>query len=342
MCYKQTNIIDPAVASAVAESVAEAKSVAIVCHTSPDGDAIGSSLCLWHLLMAHGIEAKVIFPDVPPHNLQFLPGVSKAVIAYNHLRKAKNIIAKADLIFCLDFNDFHRTDSLERALAATTARKIMVDHHLNPVLQADISISFPEKSSTCALVYHLIEALGWMGDMSVEAATCCCAGMMTDTGNFSYNSNDPDLYRILVHLVSLGVDKDDLYTRIFNVNSISRLRIMGYGQYAKMQVFPDHGAALITLSREELERLDYRRGDTESLVNVPLSIPGIYFSTFLREDEPDYVKVSMRSKGDFSVKELCERYFGGGGHCNAAGGESYSSLADTEAKVLEIINQCNK
>lgn len=341
MCYKQTNIIDPPVASAVANALSEARRVAIVCHTSPDGDAVGSSLCLWHMLKAHSIEAQVIFPDCPPQNLTFLPGANKAVIAYNHLRKAENLLLRADLIFCLDFNDSHRVDSLERALRQSTAKKVLVDHHLNPVINADIAVSFPEKSSTCALVFHLIEALGWIEALTTEAATCCCAGMMTDTGNFSYNSNDPDLYRILAHLVSLGVDKDDLYTRIFNVNSISRLRIMGYGQYAKMQVFPEYKAALITLSRQELDKLDYHRGDTESLVNVPLSIPGIIFSTFLRQDEEQYVKVSMRSKGDFSVKEICEKYFSGGGHCNAAGGECHCTLPEAEAKVLEIIKQNN-
>lgn len=314
-----------------------ARSVVLVCHMTPDGDALGSMLCLQKVLMAKGKRARCVVPDMPPASLQFLPGVSAIMVASSNEGYAAKILSTVDLVICLDFNDAKRIDRLGSALLSSRAPRIVIDHHLNPVLKANVMISFPEKSSTSALVFHFLEGLGWLDDMDADSATCCCAGMMTDTGNFSYNSNDPDLYRILSVLVAKGVDKDALYRKLFNTNSESRVRIMGFGQYARMELFPDHGAALITLSRDELNELHYRPGDTEGLVNVPLSIPGIRYSIFLRQNEPDYVKVSMRSVGDFSVKELCEKHFGGGGHLNAAGGECRMSLEDTRRRVMEIV-----
>ena len=160
--------------------------------------------------------------------------------------------------------------------------------------------------------------------------------MMTDTGNFSYNSNDPDLYIIISDLLKKGIDKDKIYTQVFNTCSESRLRICGYGQY-KMILFPNHKAALITLSEDELKEFGYAKGDTESLVNVPLSIPEVNYSVFMREDSPEYVKISTRSKGDFPVNLMCEKYFGGGGHLNAAGGEFHGTLSDAVSRLLSIM-----
>lgn len=311
--------------------------VVIVCHMSPDGDALGSSLCLWNLLRDSGRTANVVVPDMPPHNLSFLPGYDEITVASCHPERAGRLAAEASLIFCLDFNDFARIDRLAPAITESGAVKVMIDHHLNPVAEVDLRISHPEISSTCALLYLVLEQAGLTSRLSREAAECCCTGMMTDTGNFSYNSNDPELYRILSHLMETGIDKDAIYTRLFNTNSVSRVRIMGYGQSAKMQLFPEHQAALITLSRVELNEFDYHRGDTEALVNVPLSIPSVTYSVFLREDEENYVKVSMRSKGDFSVKDICEKHFSGGGHINAAGGEMRRPLAEVVARLIEVM-----
>lgn len=325
----------------VLELLMRSKKVAIVCHMTPDGDALGSSLCLWHLLRAVGKTATVVTPDCAPSNLMFLPGADSVVAASCHQERARHLFNGADLIFCLDFNDLKRIDRAAALVGGSNAPIVVIDHHLNPSIDAEVLISHPEKSSTSALVYHLICQLGLEEYVTRESAECCCMGMMTDTGNFSYNSNDPDLYVILSRIVAKGVDKDALYAKLFNTNSLSRLRIMGYSQYAKMEVMPDHHCAVITLSREELDMFGYRKGDTESLVNVPLSIPGVVYSIYLREDAADYVKVSMRSKGDFSVKSLCETYFGGGGHLNAAGGEFAGSLSDALDTVLRIIPQCD-
>ena len=181
----------------------------------------------------------------------------------------------------------------------------------------------------------------WTRALNRNAAACIYTGMMTDTGNFSYNSNDPDLYLIIHDLMRKGIDKDNLYKLVMNTSSETRIRIMGYAQY-RMQLLPDHRAAVITLSADELKEFGYNKGDTEGLVNVPLAIPEITYSVFLREDAPDCVKVSMRSKGDFSVSRICEENFNGGGHANAAGGEFHGTLDEAVEKLFEIIPNYDK
>ena len=306
---------------------------------TPDGDALGASLCMVHVLLSMGKFATVVVPDCPPQNLMFLPGSSHVVVASCRPERAESLLTDADLVVLLDFNDLKRIDRMAPMVEASKAKRVVIDHHLNPSIKADVLISRPDVSSTCALLYQVLESIGLERRISREAAECCCTGMMTDTGNFSYNSNDPQLYRILERLVAKGVDKDAIYTRLFNTNTESRVRLMGYAQSRKMQILPEHQAAVIALSREELDEFGYKRGDTEALVNVPLSIPGITYSIFLREDEPGYVKVSMRSKGNFSVKEICEAHFGGGGHVNASGGEMRAPLEEVLQRVIDVMSQ---
>ncbi len=336
-----TDIIALEKIDAVKRLIDEAHSIAIVCHMTPDGDAMGSSLCLWHTLRSVGKSVKVVTPDLYPLQLAFLPGAEKIIVASNQPDVAASVMANADLIFCLDFNDMKRIDRLATYVESSGAQRVVVDHHLNPSIEAAVIISHPEKSSTSALVFILLQALGYDANIGLDAAICCCAGMMTDTGNFSYNSNDADLYEILARLIEKGVDKDNLYVRLFNTSSLRRLRLMAYCQLNKMYILPEHHCAVITLSRQELEEFQYQKGDTESLVNIPLSLPEIVYSIYLREDAPDYVKVSMRSKGDFSVKNLCEAYFDGGGHRNAAGGEVRGSLDDALQKVIALFPECD-
>lgn len=333
--------IDFTLATEILDMIKEAEEIVITCHVSPDGDALGSSLGLWHVLRTMGKSATVVTPDCAPKILQFLPGIREIVTGTRQPDQARTRILNADLIFCLDFNDTKRVDKLQPVLDSAEARKIIVDHHLDPVIDGDVIISRPEVSSTSALIYILLWQMKLTRYLRRKGAECIYTGMMTDTGNFSYNSNDPDLYLIISDLVKKGIDKDKLYTQVFNTNSESRLRICGYGQY-KMNLFPDHKAALITLSADELKEFDYNKGDTESLVNVPLSIPGIEYSIFMREDAPDYVKISTRSKGDFPVNLLCERHFNGGGHLNAAGGEFNGSLINAVSHLLKIMPDFDK
>lgn len=332
------NIVDIEAVAVVKNAVEHADKFVVVCHMTPDGDALGSSLCLWQMFTAMGKRAIVVTPDMPPQNLMFLPGADNIVVASCHPRRAASLLQKTDVIFCLDFNDYARVDRMGAMLSESPAYKIMIDHHLNPVAKVDMLISCPGEPSTSSLVYCIAHQAGWVERyLSREGAECCYTGMMTDTGNFSYNSDYPHLYTIVADLVARGVDKDAIYDKVMNTRCLRQIRIMAYAQYAKLEIIPEHRCALITLSREELDEFGYTKGDTESLVNVPLSIPGVVYSVYLREDEPDYVKVSMRSKGAFSVKDICEAHFGGGGHLNAAGGEMHASLSETVTRLLEIL-----
>ena len=331
------NIIDKETVERLHALIGRAGKIVITCHVSPDGDAIGSSIGLCQVLKAMGKQATVITPDTPPRQLQFFPNVKSIVVASCHPHTARRLTAEADLIFCLDFNDLRRVDKFADALTAATADVVLIDHHLDPTVKATVTISHPEISSTSALVYRVLHDLSLTDFLSPTGATAIYTGMMTDTGNFSYNSLDPSLYLIVADLVSRGVDKDAVYREVFNTSSLSRVRIQGYAASRKLELFPDAGTALITLSRRELDEFEYEKGDTETLVNLPLSIPGIVCSVFMRQDEDDYVKISTRSKGDFPVNKVCERYFGGGGHLNAAGGEWNGTLDEAVARFLELV-----
>lgn len=313
-----------------------AQNIVITCHVSPDGDAVGSSLCLLHLLHRMGKEAHVVTPDMIPSSLTFLPGLKDVVVFTRQELMAKHFMENADLIVCLDFNALYRVDRLSTLLKEAKAKKVLIDHHLDPEDFADLTISYPKMSSTCELLFRLIYVTGLMKFMSKWSATCLYTGMMTDTGNFTYNSNDPDLYLMIAELLRFGIDKDNIYNMAMNTFSVDRLRLMGYALSEKMELFPEVGGALIELTHEELVKFHYQRGDTESLVNRPLAIPGIYWSIFLRDDV-EYIKVSARSTGDFAVNGYCEQYFSGGGHKNAAGGEFRGSMEDARSLVYDIV-----
>lgn len=312
--------------------------IVITTHMSPDGDAVGSSLGLAKVLEVLGKEVKIITPDEPPRNLMFLPGAKEIVVYCRYVKFATELIEQSDLIFCLDYNGLSRIDRVAPALEAAKAAKVMIDHHLNPEDFAAITISYPEMSSTCVLLFRVLCQLELFNAIDKDSAGCIMAGMMTDTGNFTYNSNDPDIYAILAELLRKGADKDAIYKRLFNTYSDSCIRLNGYALSRKMEVWKDYGAALITLSRDELNRFHYSRGDTEGLVNRPLAIPGIVYSAFFREED-GYVKVSMRSTGDFPVDRICCGHFGGGGHRNAAGGEFHGTMEEAVNIFKSLLKQ---
>lgn len=316
--------------------IADAQNIVITCHMSPDGDAVGSSLGLMHVLRTMGKYTSVVTPDMVPVSLNFLPGVKSIVVYTRQELLAKQLVKEADLIICLDFNALYRIDRFAPVIGQAKATKVMIDHHLDPENFTDLCISYPHMSSTCELLYNAIVLTGMKRFMNYNSATCIYTGMMTDTGNFTYNSNNSDLYIIIAELLKYGIDKDYIYNTAMNTFSADRLRLMGYAMSEKMEVFPEVGGAIIELTREELYRFNYQKGDTESLVNKPLSIPGIYWSIFLREDA-DYIKVSARSTGDFAVNGYCEQYFSGGGHKNAAGGEFIGTIEDARKQVLQIV-----
>lgn len=319
----------------------QSKNIVITCHVSPDGDAIGSSLAMFHVLNSIGKYVKVVTPDMVPKNLLFLPGAKDIVPFSKYSDFGRQLFRNADLIFCLDYNAPYRVDKMADALTNSSAKKILIDHHLDPDDFTDIVISHPEMSSTCLLVFRVLCRLELFSLIDKSVAECIYTGMMTDTGNFTYNSEDPDIYIIIAELLKKGINKDYLYAKVCNTNSESRIRLNGYAVSKKMQLFPDHQAALITLTQEELIQYGYEKGDTECLVNVPLSIPGITYSIFMRDDV-EYIKVSTRSKGDFAVNRICETYFNGGGHKNAAGGEFRGSMDEAVNLFMSILDDNDK
>lgn len=312
--------------------------IVITCHIAPDGDALGSSLGFARVLSATGKDVRVVTPDTPPRHLMFLPGAKEIVVFSKYEEFATGLIEDADLVFALDYNDLKRVDRLAPAIERSGADKVMIDHHLFPVEFADVTISHPEVSSTSMLIFRVLCRLELFPYIDKDTATCIYTGMMTDTGNFAYNSNDPDLYIVISELLRKGIDKDRIYSQVFNSNTASRLRLNGYAISEKMELFKSHRAAMIVLSRKELNQFHYQKGDTENLVNVPLTMPDIVYSFFIRE-ESDYIKISARSKDEFPVNTVCEKYFNGGGHKNAAGGEFFGTLDEAVERFKSILDE---
>ncbi len=332
--------IDEKTKKALLDLLAQSQKIVAVTHMSPDGDAIGSTTAFQRVMQQLGKDVYVITPDRMLDQLRHLPGAKEIVDATKYPDFAAELIRDADLIVCLDFNALSRIDKLGPLVAASKAKKVLIDHHLDPEDFADVTISRPQASSTCYLLFKVLCGLGLFSEIDKAAAESILTGMMTDTGNFTYNASDPDIYVIIGELVKKGADNAKIYKAQFNTHSANCLRLNSYALLNKMELFPDMGAALITLSRQELNRFHYNKGDTEGLVNRPLEIPGIVYSAFFREED-GYVKVSMRSVDSFPVNLLCSEHFGGGGHLNAAGGEFKGTLAEA-AELFRSLLPVNK
>ncbi|MDH6357703.1 bifunctional oligoribonuclease/PAP phosphatase NrnA [Parabacteroides sp. PF5-9] len=321
--------------------VEKGRSFVIVTHLTPDGDALGASLGLYHFLNAYDKDnVTVIVPNDYPSFYKWMPGTKDVLIYEKYPEFAEQLITEADVIFCLDFNEPKRIGRLAPAVLASKGRKVMIDHHLNPADFCRVTISYPQISSTSELVFRFICRMGLFESIDKKAAECIYTGMMTDTGSFTYNSNQPEIYVIIGELIKKGIDKDLIYRQVNHVYTENRLRLMGYVLYNKMKLYPEQNAALITLSKEELKQFKYEVGDSEGFVNLPLSIKGVSFAVFLREDS-DYIKVSLRSVGAFPTNRFSATYFNGGGHLNASGGEFYGSLTDAVALFEKGLNEFN-
>ena len=336
-----TKIIQEEKIQKVKKYIEKADKITIVTHVSPDGDALGSSLGLYHFLATFEKEnVAVIVPNEFPSFYRWMPG-SKDIIVYEKYPDfAAQLIKESDVIFCLDFNEPKRVEKLAPVLLEAEGRKVMIDHHLCPSDFCRVTISYPQISSTSEMIFRLICRMSYFDLMTKECAECIYTGMMTDTGSFTYNSNQPEIYVIISELIKKGIDKDRIYRQVNQVYSESRLRMMGYVLYEKMKVYKTENSALITLSAEELKRFEYVPGDTEGFVNMPLSINGVSFSCFLRENE-EYIKVSLRSVGDFPCNKFAAKYFNGGGHKNASGGEFFGSLDEAVAVFEQSLSEFN-
>ena len=310
--------------------IVAADNIVVCCHVSPDGDAIGSSLAWAETLRQFDKNPRIIVPDQFPDFLRWLPCIETIIRYDKHPDEADALIADADLIFCLDFNELSRTDDMRPSLEATHARKVLIDHHLNPSVDAVLTISRPPLSSTCEMVFRLAWQLGFFEQLDRKFAVPVYCGMMTDTGGFTFASNAPEIFFIICQLLTKGIDKDKIYRNVYNVFSEYRLRLQGYVLYEKMQIVDKCHAAFFTLTRDDLKRFHYVKGDSEGLVNMPLQIKGMRLSISLREDteRDNYILVSLRSVDDFPCNEMAGRFFNGGGHKNASGGKLFCSIAE--------------
>lgn len=329
-------IISDELVSQAGELIDRAQRIAILSHLSPDGDAIGSSLAMYHFLRALGKEAQVIMPNYFPAFLAWIDGAADILIYEADQKAVQKAVFEADLVVCLDFNDRKRVNGVKPLLEQTKAKKLLIDHHIDPEKFADVTLSYPEISSTSELVYCLIDQMGRHNKITKACAEAVYVGMMTDTGNFSYVSQQPEIYIIISELLELGIDKDAIYRKVYTNYSESRMRLMGYCLVEKMKVYHKQHTAVISLTLDELRQFDFKVGDTEGFVNIPLSIEGITRSVFVRQDERK-VKLSFRSQGNVPVNTIAAEHFGGGGHLNAAGGESQLTLEETLNKLERII-----
>ena len=331
-----SKIIAEELITKVRKAIDSVEKIVIVTHVGPDGDAMGSTLALWHYLMTIGKEPVVIVPTMFANFLNWLPGADQVVDYENNKEKGDELISTAELIFALDFNVPKRMAGMADAVINAAAPKILVDHHLHPADFAKVAISYPEISSTSELIFRLICRLGDFSEINLACAECIYTGMMTDTGGFTYNSNGQEIYIIIAELIKIGIDKDEIYRKVFNTYSADRLRLMGFCLFQKMKIYPEYKAALITLTSKELYQFNFTNGDAEGFVNIPLSIAGVDFSVFMREDT-DKIKISLRSQGTFPANKVAAELFNGGGHLNAAGGESLLTLAETIKKFEDAL-----
>jgi len=313
------------------------KKIVIIPHKNPDGDAIGSTLGLLHYLLKLNHEATIIAPNDYPEFLKWLPK-ENSILKYETQKEASDrLIQEAEIIFTLDFNALHRTGNMETVLEESNAIKIMIDHHQQPDDYAKYMFSDVSMSSTCEMVYHFLDKLKALDSIDKDLATCLYVGIMTDTGSFRFRSTTSTTHRIIADLIDKGADNTQIHNNVYDTNSFNRLQLLGCA-LNNLKVLPEYRTAYITLSQDELQKLDYKKGDTEGFVNYALSLnKTVLAAIFIEDKKQGIIKISLRSKGNFSVNELSRAHFEGGGHNNAAGGRSNTSIAKTVEKFISIL-----
>ncbi len=310
--------------------------ILILSHRNPDGDAIGASLALLMILRKLKHDVSFLVPNHFPDFLGWMPDAHEILIHATHKNKVTEIHSQAQVIFAIDFNDLSRIKEFEKFLTSGNAYKVLIDHHPNPQKFADLAISDTQASSTSELVFSLIKSLGIENLIDKDIATCLYVGIMTDTGCFSFNSSRPETFSEVADLLKYNIDKDKIFDLVYDNYSFNRMRLMGYCLDQKMIYLPEFRTAFISLTKAELKAYNFKNGDSEGFVNLPLSIKDVRFSAIFIENS-DLIRISMRSKGDFPVNDICADHFNGGGHKNAAGGESYESLEKTVDKFIKLL-----
>jgi len=312
------------------------KDITITSHRNPDGDAIGSSLALYHFLVKNGHHVKVIFPSEYPAFVAWMPGADNILIHDIEPDDCEAALKSSDFIFCLDYNSLSRVDKMGDYIESLEHKElVMIDHHLFPDIQSDYIYSKPEASSTCEMIYDFIHMLDKGKDIDVDIAEAILTGILTDTGSFKYNTTS-HLFKVVAGLIDLGADDYKVQDLIFNSMTEKQLRLLGHCLNKRMEILDEYNTGIITLSRKDYEYFDIQRGDTEGVVNFLLKMKHIRMAAFITE-QPTVVKLSLRSKGDISVQEIATKHFKGGGHKNASGGYSFSGLRATVKKFKEIL-----
>ncbi len=308
------------------ELLAQPQKIVITTHHKPDGDALGSSLGLYHYLKQKQHQVQVVTPTDYPDFLQWMPGNDNVIIYTEKKEVSAALIEQASLIFCLDFNSLSRINEMGELVQASSAQKIMIDHHLDPENFDDFRYWRTSASSAAQVVYEFIaELLGDKNSITADIATCLYTGIMTDSGSFRFPTTTSNVHRIAADLIDLGADNAAIHQLVYDHASENRLRFLGFCLSEKLEILREYNTALITVSKADLNRFNVNTGDTEGIVNYALSIENIRLAAFIIE-RPDKIKLSLRSSGTFPANEICKNYFHGGGHRNAAGGQSESTL----------------
>ncbi|GAB5551286.1 MAG: bifunctional oligoribonuclease/PAP phosphatase NrnA [Saprospiraceae bacterium] len=316
--------------------LATPKNIVITAHRNPDGDAIGSSLGLYHFLRKNGHHVQIAVPSDFPDNLSWMPAVHDILVFDDDPESMSDLFDTQDIVFCLDFNAIDRIDKLGALfIEKDEIVKVMIDHHLYPESFPDFMLSDTTASSTCELIFRFIDMLGQKDQIDVEIGECLLTGILTDTGSFKY-STSPALFKIVAYLLEVGVDDYKLQDLIFNSMKEKHLRLLGHCLNRRMEILEEFNTGIIVLTKDDYLSFDIQRGDTEGIVNFLLKIKQIKMAAFIME-QPKIVKISLRSKGDFSVQEIAQKYFRGGGHKNASGGASFIGLRPTVRKFKEIL-----
>ena len=322
------------------EILKRSKKIVITTHQSPDGDAIGSSLALFGYLVKKGFDVSVVVPDSFPKFLNWMAGTGNIHVYEYQQNIVEGLIHEADLIFSLDYNDLTRVGGVGVLIENSSAYKAMIDHHLNPADFADWMCSDTSSCSTAQLIYNFIEDFNDLDLIDNQIAEGIYCGIMTDSGSFRFPSVQAKTHLIAADLINRGLNHARIHELVHDVNTLSKLHLLGFALNEKLRVLPKVPVAIIAISSEELSRFSFKKGDTEGLVNYALSLDGVQMAAFIKEDD-NKVKMSFRSKGDIAVNEFSSKYFSGGGHKNAAGGVSFASFEETvklfEAKIVEFL-----
>ncbi len=318
-------------------AIQNADNIVITCHKGPDGDAVGSTMALYLYLKKKDKNIQVIVPNNFPDFLKWIPKTDTILIYDENIEEANTHIESADLIFSLDYNALHRTGMMQDALKNATANFIMIDHHQQPDDYAIVTYSDTSICSTCQMVYHFIDYLEDINLIDTDIAQCIYTGIMTDTGSFRFRSTTSTTHRVIANLIDTGIDNAKIHQNVYDSNSYNRLQLLGLS-LTNLKVIPELNTAYITLSAKELQKFNAQKGDTEGVVNYALSLKGIKLAVIFKEDaNENLIKMSFRSKGNFSVNEFARTHFNGGGHTNAAGAVSDLSFQDTITKFISIL-----